>query len=213
MDDEDRAQKLRRAERLVADKVYSLAAGLFEEAREYKKAKKCAAKAAKELVAEKSYDDAARYYEKAYMINKARECWKKEAEKDMSQNFHDSALIAYQKSGLNSDDATVKVIEGLIEKREYDGAEIWYVQRLGLTEKEARLKIAEACFANGIYHDAIAYLKKSDCQLADIPKKIREELLMLVTEGNIEVTQSLASLVKSEEDELIFNEARAGMVL
>jgi hypothetical protein len=38
-------------------------------------------------------------------------------------------------------------------------------------------------------------------------------MLELIRTGNVEATQCLASLVKSEEDELIFNEARAGMVL
>jgi hypothetical protein len=79
--------------------------------------------------------------------------------------------------------------------------------------KECCLKTANKKIAEGSYESAINYYAQADISLTTLPKETQEKLLKFVMEGNVEATQGLAKLVKSDEDEIIFNEARAGMVL
>jgi hypothetical protein len=79
--------------------------------------------------------------------------------------------------------------------------------------KECYLKEAEKFMAVEDYTGAVIDYRHANLSLTTIPKEPQEKMLELIRTGNVEATQCLASLVKSEEDELIFNEARAGMVL
>jgi tetratricopeptide (TPR) repeat protein len=65
----------------------------------------------------------------------------------------------------------------------------------------------------GYVDSAITFYGIIGVYISQMPKNVQEKLLKPVREGNVTTTQKLASLVNSEEDEILFNEARAGMVL
>jgi hypothetical protein len=74
-------------------------------------------------------------------------------------------------------------------------------------------EVAKILLEHGDYGQAISFYKEAYGSLVGIPEKERNALLEQVKSGNVIVIQKLAELVKNEEEELIFNEARAGWVL
>jgi hypothetical protein len=105
-----------------------------------------------------------------------------------------------------------KEAEKSIAKGSYYGAAGWY-KLAEMTDKTI------ACWAK-LYLDKKDYKGMAerlseypDFSLSQIPKETQERLLELVRKGNVAITRGLAKLVQTEEDELLFNEARAGLVL
>jgi tetratricopeptide (TPR) repeat protein len=104
--------------------------------------------------------------------------------------------------------------QSLVNEERFDAAANCYKQ-VGETEA------ANACLISwglklmgrGYVDRAFDFYKSNDISLSKMPKEMQEKMLDLVKKGNVKITQNLAKLVKTEEEELMFNEARAGMVL
>ena len=97
---------------------------------------------------------------------------------------------------------------------EHCGYETWgYVELTADTDWAAYIKTAQFLIKDERYYQAIFMCKKFGVPLSEIPEYERKKMLGLVSNGDVHATQNIAKLVKSEEDELLFNEARAGMVL
>jgi len=172
------------AEKEIAEGNYDWAAELFEEAGEHEKARECYLRQAEKGIAAGKIGLATEYFEKAGMKDKAKECWLKEAEEYVAKGDYFLAAYCYKNIGR------------------IDKAEGYY------------LKGADLLIADERYVDALDYYKLANIgSLTGLPKETQEKLLGLVRKGNVKATQGLAKLVKTEEEELIFNEARAGMVL
>jgi hypothetical protein len=160
------------------------------------------------------YGIAARYYEKVSKIKDAKDRWKRCGDGRRCNHSYEDAVESYVKSGLTKRQANLLIAKDCESQDKFDTAAKYY--KLSRAPKKARecwLKTAEAFISHFQLGSAISTYKTAGVSLSDVPLKEREKLLDKVKEGNIEITQNLASLVENEEEELIFNEARAGMVL
>jgi tetratricopeptide (TPR) repeat protein len=135
------------------------------------------------LVENGKFGKAAECYEIAGEPEKAKECYIKVADTYVAKNSNTWAAAYYEKAGMKD------------------------------KAKECYIKAAEVYAADEDYTHAIESYKRANLSLATLPRESQEKLLGLIREGNVEATQGLALLVKNEEEELIFNEARAGLVL
>jgi hypothetical protein len=99
-------------------------------------------------------------------------------------------------------------VTGVLNGTVYGNSKDYYANYTG-----SALEVAKMYLEQGEYGMAVGLYKEAYNSLLEIPENERNALLEQVKSGNVIVTQRLAALVKSEEDELIFNEARAGMVL
>jgi tetratricopeptide (TPR) repeat protein len=180
---DDKEKLLKEAEKLISERKYGSAAELFAKAGEPEKAKEFYIKSAEKWIASRDYDWAADSYMAAGMTEKAKECLIQAAERHIAKKEYGWAAEAYAKVGET-------------EK-----------------EKECYLKQAGGFIVSENYTAAVVYYKLANVSLTALPKESLEKILGLVREGNVAVTQGLAAIVKTDEEELMFNEARAGMVL
>jgi tetratricopeptide (TPR) repeat protein len=202
------------ADSLAASGSYMTAGGWYEKAGLLDKAKECCVKFAEECAIKGSYMNAGGWYEKGGEIDKAKECWAKFAEECADNRSYSTAGGWYEKAGEldKAKECWIKQAKECASTGNYGTAGDWY-EKVGLPDK------AVECWTK-VYFDKKDYegmttmlCKRADLSLSQIPKGTRGGLLELVRKGNVRATQGLAKLVKNEEDELIFNEARAGLVL
>jgi tetratricopeptide (TPR) repeat protein len=152
------------------------------------------------------FERAGSYYKHAGEMEKAKECYIKaaerfvaEAEAEEKTNVGFMAVARWSKLGGGGN---------------YSLAAYNY-EKAGEHEKakECYIKEASELMADGDYVAAVENYKDANLTLTELPKESQEKLLGLVSKGHVAVTQSLAELVKSEEEELMFNEVRAWLVL
>jgi tetratricopeptide (TPR) repeat protein len=122
------------------------------------------------------------------------------------------AFKYYTKAGLTKEEAEIRIADKLFESGVYESAAKRY-ETLGNTEKTrlSLVKRAEQLVDDRSYLDAAGIYMTLGYSLSNVP--ISEKLLDIVKQGDPKAIQSLAKLVKTEEDEILFNEARARMVL
>jgi hypothetical protein len=135
----------------------------------------------------------ARAFEKLGDPEAAKQCWKLAGEYFITvKNFY-QASDCYEKAGIPEQAKKCRINDA----DEYIKSSV-YAEEFNTRES---------------YSKALKIYKTEGCSLSTLPKESQEKILRLVRKGNVEATQCLAELVKTEEEELIFNEARAGLVL
>jgi tetratricopeptide (TPR) repeat protein len=157
---------------------------------------------------------AAEFYKRGGDIEKANAMFVEVGDKQCTGRWWnvDYATKYYTKAGMTEEQANARAADNLFESGRYEAAAEYY-KKIGNTEK-GRLSSAnwaEQLVAEGKYSDAVGIYKKFGYSLSNVPNP--EKLLEAVKQGSPEAIQKIAELVTSEEDEVIFNEARAGMVL
>jgi tetratricopeptide (TPR) repeat protein len=160
--------------------------------------------------------------------------WLKKANEHAKDREFGDAGAAYRKAGKEEEAVNyfLMAAEECIKEGDF-----WYTgeaYRLAGKKEEAKdyyLMAAKEFAESGnfldagrSYGEAGKFKEAAECyakegSISDIEKLIKQKkiqkknLFKLVSCGDIKVTQTLAKLVKTEEDELMFNEARAGWVL
>ena len=130
------------------------------------------------------------------------------------------ALTAYIECQIwaekSKDKVGPEVIKNYLERAEQLLKEVGLIDaglKLPKDINESYKTVADILIAKKQYVNAITCFKNAGCSLSTLPKTTLEKLLGLAREGNVRLIQGLAGLVQTEEDEILFNEARAGMVL
>jgi hypothetical protein len=150
-----------------------------------------------------SYD-----YDHEYLIHPERVNWI--GDKKMDEELAPLALA----KGKSSPEYNLAKAEMLVERKRFAEASTCYEKAKEPEKaKECKLKQAELCFDREYYEGMVIWYMEAGISLSEISKDMQKKVLDLIRQGNIEATQGLASLVENEEDEVMFNEARAGMVL
>jgi tetratricopeptide (TPR) repeat protein len=206
----------------AADGDYRTAAFFFNTAGMSKEAKECWLKEAEGAVANGSYLRAGKCYEKLGETDKAKECWTKFIDYCFARMKRADAIRSCKEEGIPEDlictvikdrvEKADKEADSYINRREYGNAVYCYT-KAGMTEQQAHERVANSAVTKKDYNEAINLYTQANLTLATLTKESQEQLLRFVREGNVTVTQGLAALVQTEEDEIIFNEARAGLVL
>jgi tetratricopeptide (TPR) repeat protein len=210
----EKQRQIKTAEECVSTGSYGIAEGWYEKIGDTEKAKECCIKQAEACAIKGSYMNAGNWYEKGGEMDKAKEYWVKLAEECAAKGAYHVAEGWYEKIGdtEKAKECCIKQAEACVSTGSYSIAGGWY-EKVGLLDKAVECW-TKVYFDKKDYEGMITMLcKRADFSLSQIPKDMRGGLLELVRKGNVRATQSLAKLVKTEEDELMFNEARAGMVL
>jgi hypothetical protein len=171
---------------IIAEKIFRVEPG-----KDYSEKKEAMLKYAKEDETKKRYGDAAYIHGLLGDYKKARQLLIKDADDILARGGIEWAMTCY-KSLMDTKclkEFFMEAAERIIQNHE--------IRRLSLPT----------------WYQAITILKEGNFSLSEVSENVRGTLLTLVSEGNIEATQSIAELVKTEDDELMFNEARAGLVL
>ena len=180
------------------------------------KAKEMWLNAIDQRIAAGDYKNLSFYYEKLEMHDKACESTLTYTEKLVAAGEHRLAAECYEKAGMTNKarGCWLKLAEELVAEGLYNNA-AEYCEKVGTMDgaSECYIKIADGFVVTGEPIRAIGYYKRANISLTTLPKESQEKLLGLVREGNVAITRGLAKLVETEEDEIIFNEARAGLVL
>jgi tetratricopeptide (TPR) repeat protein len=155
---------------------------------------------------------AAEFYQKGGETEKARELWIKKGDEMCDRLNFEKSADWYIKAGMTEQEADMRVAEQLGTNGAYV-LSIAHYEKAGLAEQQSVLKVAEHCVHNKDYGNAASFYSILNVSLSDIPQEARENMLKLVTEGNVKAIQEVARMVKTEEEEIMYNEARAGMVL
>jgi tetratricopeptide (TPR) repeat protein len=227
------------AEGFAANDDKDIAGDWYEKAGEHEKAKECwlnvgwkepeknfkkaglseydaCVKAAEVYVGIKAWWEASECYKRIGLKDKAKECLIKLAEFDSKNEHYRQAAEYYEEAGLNekAKECWIDEARKLVSPRfnMHDEAVECYTKG-GFTEQESIIRVAADCLIKNNYCEAAKFYAIGNYSLSDFPKDVREKMLELVKDGNVTATQNIARTVKSEEDEVIFNEARAGLVL
>jgi uncharacterized protein HemY len=214
------------AQALVDQNLPVKASGYYEKLGDTEKAKECLEKGANSWIEAGRYDKAAECYNEAKEPEKEKECLIRHVDTLISErNYRTAAQVV----GRIGDAEKQKEYFMILGRLEAEHGSYWYAgnnfELAGCMDLAARCyTVAAAQWGSMGHQDVADNLRKAAAEcfgklfsaydsLSELPQKLRDEMLGLVKDGDITATQGLAALVKTEEDELIFNEARARMVL
>jgi hypothetical protein len=219
------------------DSSYHHAALWFEEAGEKRRARWYFSEQAKRWVKKGEAGAAGFCYKKIGKMKEAREQYLKAAEKGIKDKRMPNEIAEFYleageaekakewafKAKMHYTDWLKRSAEKQKDKlNDIEVAKTWLERadnlcnKLDVKEGESAklmLSIARSSIERKDYDNAIYCYRRTKSSLLSIPAEEREKLLVAVKEGCVNVIQGLAGLVQTEEEELMFNEARVGLVL
>jgi tetratricopeptide (TPR) repeat protein len=196
------------AEGFVTDENYKTAAEYYEKGKDKESANKCWLTLAEQTLKMQDEETAADYFTKAEKTERAREIWIKKAEEYTGEWHYEKSKKYYMNAGMTEEEARFKAASRIAEEEmkseySYSNAVKWY-KEAGMPESEIYTKFGDIYAAEGEIELAIDLYSAANN---------KQRLFDMMKTGGIELMQKLASLVETEEDEIAFNEARAGWVL